>query len=383
MASIGKKPEHGTTAEFEDLRRKLDECLDGIRKVRGGKTNDSEITLEQRAELRGKYARAAQLAKSIADLPEMMTTDLGQQYDKMFRQLSDKAAEYGSAMKNVIPDTTYDDIKGLESVKKLVRSFEYMIAHPEVVKHYKLAGGLGMMLYGAPGTGKTMFAEAIANSLRLPLFVVTPADIFKSYVGASEEAVRQLFREMDACSDGAILFVDECESIFSRRDQDTKDYKAAVTTELLQRLNGFGVDGSKRIIIAATNRPDVIDPAYLRYKRFSHLVHIPPPDAEAMRQIIAGKLDGIELDGVNVEDVLFMAEMRSQNAERGVAYYSAADLCGIVEEACRLALEKLQAAGSSAFIPLTRDMFEQAFERVPPSIPEELLRKYENFRAGD
>ena len=383
MASIGKKPEHGTTAEFEDLRRKLDECLDGIRKVRGGKTNDSEITLEQRAELRGKYARAAQLAKSIADLPEMMTTDLGQQYDKMFRQLSDKAAEYGSAMKNVIPDTTYDDIKGLENVKKLVRSFEYMIAHPEVVKHYKLAGGLGMMLYGAPGTGKTMFAEAIANSLRLPLFVVTPADIFKSYVGASEEAVRQLFREMDACSDGAILFVDECESIFSRRDQDTKDYKAAVTTELLQRLNGFGVDGSKRIIIAATNRPDVIDPAYLRYKRFSHLVHIPPPDAEAMRQIIAGKLDGIELDGVNVEDVLFMAEMRSQNAERGVAYYSAADLCGIVEEACRLALEKLQAAGSSAFIPLTRDMFEQAFERVPPSIPEELLRKYENFRAGD
>lgn len=383
MASIGKKPEHGTTAEFEDFRRKLDECLDGIRKVRGGKTNDSEITLEQRAELRGKYACAAQLAKSIADLPEMMTTDLGQQYDKMFRQLSDKAAEYGSAMKNVIPDTTYDDIKGLESVKKLVRSFEYMIAHPEVVKHYKLAGGLGMMLYGAPGTGKTMFAEAIANSLRLPLFVVTPADIFKSYVGASEEAVRQLFREMDACSDGAILFVDECESIFSRRDQDTKDYKAAVTTELLQRLNGFGVDGSKRIIIAATNRPDVIDPAYLRYKRFSHLVHIPPPDAEAMRQIIAGKLDGIELDGVNVEDVLFMAEMRSQNAERGVAYYSAADLCGIVEEACRLALEKLQAAGSSAFIPLTRDMFEQAFERVPPSIPEELLRKYENFRAGD
>lgn len=381
MASVSKKPGDRETANLNDLKRDFAAAVDDIRKVLGGKKSDSDLTSEERGVLRGKYALAAQLAKSISEQPELMMSDEKDKYEDLFKRLSDKAASYGSAMKNVIPDTTFDDIKGLENVKKLVRSFEYMIAHPEVVKHYKLSGGLGMLLYGAPGTGKTMFAEAIANSLRLPLFVVTPADIFKSYVGASEEAVRQLFREIDACPDGAILFVDECESIFGRRDKDTKDYKAAVTTELLQRLNGFGVDGSKRIIVAATNRPDVIDPAYLRYKRFSHLIHIPPPDATAMREIIESKLSGIELDGITTEDVFMMAEMRSQSVTRGVAYYSAADLCGIVEEACRLTLEKLQAANSTTFIPLTREMFERAFDSVPPSIPQALLEQYENFRA--
>lgn len=190
-----------------------------------------------------------------------------------------------------------------------------------------------------------MFAEAIANAMNLPLFIVTPADIFKSYVGESEQAVKQIFQELDACPDGAILFVDECESIFSRRTQDTKDYKAAVTTELLQRINGFGVDGSKRIMIAATNRPDVIDPAYLRYKRFSHLIHVTPPDLEAKRAIIESKLEGIALDGVTAEDVLDMTErLTVKDTPLGrvsvrEAYYSAADICGIVEEACRLALE--------------------------------------------
>ena len=201
-----------------------------------------------------------------------------------------------------MPDTTFDDVKGLEDVKKLVKSFLFMAQNPDVLKYYKLEGGLGMLMYGAPGTGKTMFAEAIANAMNLPLFIVTPADIFKSYVGESEQAVKQIFQEIDACPEGAILFVDECESIFSRRTQDTKDYKAAVTTELLQRINGFGVDGSKRIMIAATNRPDVIDPAYLRYKRFSHLIHVTPPDLEAKRAIIESKLSGIALDGVTAED---------------------------------------------------------------------------------
>ena len=202
----------------------------------------------------------------------------------------------------------------------------------------------------------------------------------------TEEAEKQIFQEIDACPEGAILFVDECESIFSRRNQDTKDYKAAVTTELLQRINGFGVDGSKRIMIAATNRPDVIDPAYLRYKRFSHLIHVTPPDEEAKRAIIESKLSGIALDGITAAEVLDMSKgVTYKETALGMvaaqtAYYSAADLCGIIEEACRLALEKLQESGSTTPIPLTRDMFERAFKKIPPSISQELLDEYNNFR---
>lgn len=301
MAGIDKRPKAQPGESVDELKKKFEAHKSEIRKLLGGKKDTNDIGRDEKQRLRTEYSAAAQLAKTIS---ERLTDEAeSETYADYYDRLSKKAAAYGSVIKSKIPTTTFDDVKGLDDVKKLVRSFMYMAQHPDTVAYYKLEGGLGMLMYGAPGTGKTMFAEAIANAMELPLFIVTPADIFKSYVGESEAAVRQIFQEIDACPDGAILFVDECESIFSRRGQDTKDYKAAVTTELLQRLNGFGVDGSKRIIIAATNRPDVIDPAYLRYKRFSHLVHVPPPDATAKRAIIDGKLNGIALDGVTTEDV--------------------------------------------------------------------------------
>ena len=338
---------------------------------------------EEKQRLCTEYLRASQLAKKLA----VRHTDQKEveKYNEFSNKLANMAQQYGSSVNSKIPDTTFDDVKGLDDVKKIVDSFIFIAQNPDIIKYYKIEGGLGMLMYGAPGTGKTMFAEAIANKLNLPLFVVTPADIFKSYVGESEAAVRQIFAEIDACPDGAILFVDECESIFSKRTQDTKDYKAAVTTELLQRLNGFGVDGSKRIIIAATNRPDVIDPAYLRYKRFSHRVHVSPPDREAKKAIIESKLKGIALEGVTSDDVLDMTEcvqevVTSSGVKKiTVAYYSAADICGIIEEACRLALEKIQEAKSKTPIPLTRAMFENAFKKIRPSISAQLLQQYENF----
>ncbi|HIZ02669.1 MAG TPA: ATP-binding protein [Candidatus Borkfalkia avistercoris] len=384
MAGIGRAPKSEKGDSVEKLEKEYAESVEAIRKILGGRKDRNDLRDEERLKLRAEYSRAAQIARTLSQ--RVTGDEERKRYAEQYKQLSDVAASYGSVIKSRVPDTTFDDVKGLEDVKKLVKSFLFMAQNPDVLKYYKLEGGLGMLMYGAPGTGKTMFAEAIANAMNLPLFIVTPADIFKSYVGESEQAVKQIFQEIDACPEGAILFVDECESIFSRRTQDTKDYKAAVTTELLQRINGFGVDGSKRIMIAATNRPDVIDPAYLRYKRFSHLIHVTPPDLEAKRAIIESKLSGIALDGVTAEDVLNMTE-RTAVKETSLgrvsvrdAYYSAADICGIVEEACRLALEQMQEAKSRTPIPLTREMFEKAFEKIPPSISAELLRQYENFR---
>ncbi len=387
MAGIGKAPKGDKATEsVENLEKQYAEVIANIRKILNGRKDKKDLTDEERRTLRTEYSRAAQITRVLS---QRVTSEKDrEEYAKQFKKLSDAAANYGSVINSQVPSTTFDDVKGLDNVKKLVQSFLYMAQNPDVLKYYKLEGGLGMLMYGAPGTGKTMFAEAIANAMNLPLFIVTPADIFKSYVGESEQAVKQLFQEIDACPDGAILFVDECESIFSRRTQDTKDYKSAVTTELLQRINGFGVDGSKRIMIAATNRPDVIDPAYLRYKRFSHLIHVTPPDYEAKRAIIEGKLNGIALDGITVDDVLNMTERTTQKdtALGKVSvlegYYSAADICGLIEEACRLALEQLQAAKSSTPIPLTREMFEKAFAKIPPSIPVSVLQQYENFRKG-
>ena len=385
MAGIGKiKKEDRAEDSIESLEREFGESTDKIRQLLAGKKDKNSSSDEVKTKLRAEYSSAAQIARTLSQ--RVTDEDEVKKYEDFFKRLSDRAASYGSVIKSRVPNTTFDDVKGLDNVKKLVKSFMFMAQNPEILKYYKLEGGLGMLMYGAPGTGKTMFAEAIANAMNLPLFIVTPADIFKSYVGESEQAVKQIFQEIDACPEGAILFVDECESIFSRRNQDTKDYKAAVTTELLQRINGFGVDGSKRIMIAATNRPDVIDPAYLRYKRFSHLIHVTPPDEEAKRAIIESKLSGIALDGITAAEVLDMSKgVTYKETALGMvaaqtAYYSAADLCGIIEEACRLALEKLQESGSTTPIPLTRDMFERAFKKIPPSISQELLDEYNNFR---
>lgn len=383
MSGFGKKSQAADETSLEQLEKNYAAAVENIRTILGGVKDKRDLRTEDKQKLCTEYLRASQFAQKLSE----RHTDAAkaEEYADKAKKLGKKATEYGSSVSHTVPKTTFDDVKGLDDVKKLVESFIFIAQNPDVIDYYKIEGGLGMLMYGAPGTGKTMFAEAIANKLQLPLFVITPADIFKSYVGESEQAVRQLFDEMDACADGAILFVDECESIFSKRTADTKDYKAAVTTELLQRINGFGVDGSKRIIIAATNRPDVIDPAYLRFKRFSHRVHVPPPDVTAKRAIIEGKLSGIALDGITTEDVVEMSEMYTKTTVPGTnvkvttMYYSAADLCGIIEEACRLALEEIQKNNSRKPIPLRREMFEQAFNKLRPSISAETLKEYENF----
>ncbi len=382
MSGVSKKARADST--IDELEKAYAASVENIRKILGGVRDRRDLRSEEKQKLCTEYLRASQYAGKLAG--RYTDAAKSEEYENNAKKLAKKANEYGSNVSHDIPKTTFDDVKGLDDVKRLVDSFIVIAQNPDIIKHYKIEGGLGMLMYGAPGTGKTMFAEAIANKLQLPLFVVTPADIFKSYVGESEQAVRQLFDEMDACADGAILFVDECESIFSRRTADTKDYKSAVTTELLQRINGFGVNGAKRIIIAATNRPDVIDPAYLRFKRFSHRVHVPPPDRAAKRAIIESKLDGIELDGITTGDVLDMTErfthavVSDQSEPVAVSYYSAADLCGIIEETCRLALEKIRESGDNRPIPLTRAMFESAFAKLRPSITAAMLKEYENFR---
>lgn len=390
MSGIGKPNGFGKNGKADPnedsiaLKEQFQQVTDEIRKIINGRKDKSQLTAEEKRELALLYSKAASIAKKISDT--VTSEKESEEYKEKYKLLMNKAESYGSARKNSIPTTTLEDVKGLDNVKALVESFLYMAQHQNVLEAYNMKGGLGMLLFGAPGTGKTMIAEAIANRMQWPLFVVTPSDIFKSYVGESEAAVKQLFKELEACPDGAILFVDECESIFSKRTSDTKDYKSAVTNELLQRINGFGVDGSKRILIGATNRPDQIDPAYLRYKRFSHLIHVTPPDEKAKRAIIESKLAKIPTDNVSVDDVLYMT-IRSTTESTSIgdvevtsAYYSSADICGALEEASRLAIEKLVAAKSETVIPVTREMFEEAFNKIPPSISANLLEAYDKFR---
>ncbi|MBQ8689053.1 MAG: ATP-binding protein [Clostridia bacterium] len=379
MARLGRANDSTAPAandagsSYKALFQEYEETKSRIRAILADKKDISELEREEKNELCVEYRRAANQAQKLASMA-LREEDV-KKFEAEAAFMNDRAQKYGSIMKVSDSDIMLDDVKGLKEVKAVVRNFIYMIEHPEILKIYDMQGGMGMLLYGAPGTGKTMIAEAIANEVKKPLYVITPADIFKSYVGESEQSVKRIFAEMETCEDGAILFVDECESIFSKRGQDDKDYKSAVTTELLQRLNGYGVDGSKRILIGATNRPDKIDPAYLRYKRFSHIIHVTPPDAEAMLAIIAGKLKKIPSE-VSAEELLHMAQMYATDG-----YYSGADLCGIIESACGMAIEQLIATNAENInLPVTYDMFKAAFDKKLPSISNEVFESYANFK---
>ena len=419
-------PKTGSVENKKQLEQTRKDLIGKIKNIQTKYPERSKLTEEAKSELRRLYSQLMRTCRKLADCSY---DEEREQYMTEFKKAQKMAESFGSAVKAIEAKITMDDIAGLDEVKTVVKSFLFMAQNPHLMKAYHMEGGLGMMLYGAPGTGKTMFAEAVASAMKLPLFIVTPADIFKSYVGQSEAAVKEIFEELDACEDGAILFVDECESIFSVRKKDTQDYKSAVTTELLQRMNGFGVNGARRIMIGATNRPDEIDPAYLRFKRFSHLVHVTPPDEDAIKAIFALKLKKLEEGLVAPEvtlDALYalckkhMAPRKVQSVNQSVTptanygiqgldyamaagkavndtpldddyferRYSGADISGIVEEACRLALVELEneskcGDGFKTDVkpkPLTLAMFEKAFAKIPPSITHSVLKTYESFR---
>lgn len=388
MAAIIK--DTGKPDKIKQLEQDFEKNRQEVVRIRNSREKTSDFTPEEKKTLRHCYVRLSALAKQLSNLKD------GKEADELLalsKSLAEKAQSFGAVITAKTPKLTFDDVKGLNDVKALVQSFVFMLENPKLTEYYKIEGGLGMLMYGAPGTGKTMFAEAIATKLDLPLFIITPSDIFKSYVGESEAAVRQMFEEIDACPEGAVVFIDECESIFAARKSDDKDYKSAVTTELLQRINGFGVNGARRVMVAATNRPEMIDKAYLRHKRFSHLVHVTPPDDSAKEAIIRSKLKDIAVEGdkeVFITKLLQMAsgkkmeysETMGGEVEQVVGYYSGADISAIVEEACRIALEWLEKNKQTEPIPLTMAMFEKAFAKIPPSISPSLLEEYANFRKN-
>ena len=363
--------------------------------------NSQYVTVEEKTDLRKKCNQLYRIVNKILDIAT--DRDTIEAYKKIREYVAGKAKKYGSSMFAGEPTKTMDEIKGLDDVKDLVKSFVYMIKNEEAVKYYNIKGGFNMLLYGAPGTGKSMFAEAVASELKLPIFIVKPSDLFKPIVGESEASARALFAEIDACEDGAVLFIDECESIFGKRTGNDDNKKGGVTTELLQAMDGFGVDRKNLIMMAATNCPEQLDQAYLRHKRFSHIVHVSPPDDKAIEALVRSKLrhpklldnndeidpkkKPIELKGITIDEIVEMIKnARGQKDEDGIYeyYYTPADIHGIIEEACRMALFEMQKQEPGMPPkPVTREMFEKALKSKNPTVDRDYYKFLEGFKAKD
>lgn len=183
-----------------------------------------------------------------------------------------------------IPNVKFDEVAGLEDVKKqLIEAIEWPLKYPELFKQTKTKPAKGILLCGAPGTGKTMLAKAIANEINANFISIKGPQLLSRFIGESERAVREIFRKARQLTP-CILFFDEIDSIAPIRGSDRNDVTERVVSQLLTELDGVeelqGV-----IILAATNRSDIIDPALLRSGRFDLIINIPMPDENARKEI--------------------------------------------------------------------------------------------------
>lgn len=194
-----------------------------------------------------------------------------------------------SALREVfveIPKVNYDEIGGLDSViQELREAVEWPIKHPEIFKRMGITPPKGILLYGPPGTGKTLLAKAVANESEANFISIKGPEILSMWVGDSEKAIRETFRKARLASP-TVIFFDEIDSLAPRRGMNSD---SSVTERVISQLL-TEIDGMEKlnnvIVLAGTNRPDILDPALLRPGRFDRLLYVKPPDFKGRNEIL-------------------------------------------------------------------------------------------------
>ncbi|RMZ55402.1 hypothetical protein APUTEX25_003526, partial [Auxenochlorella protothecoides] len=251
------------------------------------------------------------------------------------------------------------------------------IANPGIFAAMGLQQGAGVLLYGPPGCGKTLVAKAAAAASGANFISIKGPELLNKYVGESERAVRQLFARAGAAAP-CVLFFDEMDALAPRRGGETSQSSERLVNQLLTEMDG--VDGRTGVyLIAATNRPDIIDPALLRPGRLDKMLYVPLPDAPGRASILRALTRRTPVGGPLDLDAL----AASQRLEG----FSGADLAAVVREACVAALkEGLAAAGLGGLGPnqagplVTQRHLEAAANRVQPSVSRRDRAMYERLR---
>ncbi len=285
-----------------------------------------------------------------------------------------------SAMREVlveVPNVRWEDIGGLEHAKQeLMEAVEWPLKYPEVFKAANIKPPRGILLFGPPGTGKTLLAKAVANESNANFISVKGPELLSKWVGESEKHVREMFRKARQVAP-CVIFFDEIDSLAPRRGGVGDSHVTErVVSQLLTELDGLE-ELKDVVVIAATNRPDIIDPALLRPGRLERHIYIPPPDKRARVEIFRIHLRGKPLaDDVDIEKL----------AERTEGY-SGADIEAVCREAGMLAIRELIKPGMSREevkeaakkLKIENRHFEEALKKIKPSLTKEDVEKYEKL----
>ena len=272
-----------------------------------------------------------------------------------------------SAMREVfveIPRVTWRDVGGLEDVKReIIEAVEWPLKFPEKFKKFGIRPPKGVLLFGPPGTGKTLIAKAVANETQANFISVKGSELLSKWLGESEKAVRKIFRKARQVAP-SIIFFDEIDAIAQLRGVDEGSRAVErVLNQILTEMDGLeelqGV-----MVIGATNRPDILDPALLRPGRFDRLVYVRPPDKKSRVAIF--KIHTRDMPLADDVDIDVLAELTEG--------YVGADIEAICREAVMLALrEDLNVE------KIEMRHFEEALKKIRPSVSESMLSFYERF----
>ena len=238
-----------------------------------------------------------------------------------------------SALREVVfsqPTETWEDVGGLEDAKiQLKEIIEWPLKYPELYKHLASKPPSGILLYGPPGSGKTLLAKALAHETEVNFISVKGPEFLSKWVGESEKAIRETFRKARAAAP-CIIFFDEIDAIAGMRGRSaSSEVTDQVISQLLTEMDGLE-DLKDVILLAATNRPDMLDPALLRSGRFGRHVEITIPDFETRKEIFKIHLKNKPL----AEDVKF------DKLAEALEDYTGADIQAIAEEATLLTIRK-------------------------------------------
>ncbi|MFI5412348.1 MAG: CDC48 family AAA ATPase [Candidatus Micrarchaeales archaeon] len=270
-----------------------------------------------------------------------------------------------SALREVFverPNIHWADVGGLTEVKaQLKEACELPIKHPEAFEKMGIRPIRGILLVGAPGTGKTMLAKAVATERETNFILIKGPEVLSKYVGESEKAVREVFRKAKMAAP-CIIFIDEIDAITAARDAESGDSMVTerVVDTLLTEMDGLQ-EMKNIIVLAATNRPDMIDPALL--SRFDKIIEIPLPDEATRVAIFKVHTKKMPLDkGVNVEELAKMTEN-----------YTGAEIENIIREA------GMNAIRASKNVVSKTD-FVNALKEVRPMIPKDVADRIRRFK---
>jgi len=264
-----------------------------------------------------------------------------------------------------VPNVPWEQVGGLDDLKqKLVEAVEWPLSHPTIFSRMGITPPKGILLYGPPGCGKTLLARAVATESKANFISIKGPELLSKWVGESEKAIREVFRKAKMASP-CIIFFDEFDSIAPSRGRHTSDSGVTekVLSQFLTELDGLEVM-KDIVVIAATNRPDILDPALIRPGRIDRILLVPLPDENGRLEILK----------IFTKDMPLTSNIKLEELNEMIKGFSGADIETWCREAAMIALrENIRARKVSI------EHFKEARKDINPTLTKEIIEWYEKF----